>query len=424
MKTQLEGLGLDYQEPKVSGKAPSRPWRGSSKKGKNKSSSSGAKGDAPVAAPTGKGRIKQQKAASAPLVEEEIVPTFVQPNEEALAVDIPSDPELDVDDLPLAQKLKRKLAEDDTRAQSKKQRTSAEERVPEFIKKWLQPPKHRVNIACSDRSALERASALGFAFHAAEVLRAPNEVQGANLWGEVARMAAQMLLLAKNGALAREALRVGENEACNSLSVMRDDLETAQRRQAELVQACETANLEAAKAVSLVQQSIDEEKQKLKAEHEAHLENVKRAHHEEMAKLVKERDDLDKEAGAQRSEIDLLTEEKKTLQKEKKILAKENRRRQEELEALKAEKAASGAPTSDLALKAQASLNSILILKRKLEVDHPTINWDVKEMANFVIDFMSSGRPIVDAPPAPPEDQADEEGSDSGSESSDDSGEE
>ncbi|CAL1390422.1 unnamed protein product [Linum trigynum] len=100
MKTQLEGLGLDYQAPKVS-------------------------------APTGKGRIKHQKAASAPLVEEEIVPTFVQPNEEALAVDIPSDPELDVDDLPLAQKLKRKQAEDDTQAHSKKQRTSAEKRVPD-----------------------------------------------------------------------------------------------------------------------------------------------------------------------------------------------------------------------------------------------------------------------------------------------------
>ncbi|CAL1353661.1 unnamed protein product [Linum trigynum] len=424
MKTQLEGLGLDYQAPKVSGKAPSRQRRSSSKKGKNKSSSSGAKGDAPVTAPTGKGRMKQQKAASAPLVEEETAPAFVQLDEEALVANIPSDAELDIDDLPLVQKLKRKQVEDDTGAQSKKQRTSAEEKVPDFVEKWLQPPKHRVNLACSDRSALERAPALSFAFHAAEVLRAPSEVQGANLWGEVARMAAQMLLLANNGALAGEALRVGENEACNSLSVMRDDLETAQRRQAELVQACETANLEAAKAVSLVQDSIDEEKKRLKQEHEAHLETVKRAHHEEMAKLVKERDDLDKEAGAQRSEIDLLTEEKKALQKEKKILAKENRRRQEELEALKAEKAGTGAPTSDLALKAQASLNNILILKRKLEADHPTINWDVKEMANFVIDFMSSGRPIVDAPPAPTKDQADEEGSDSGSDSSDDSGEE
>ncbi|CAL1367149.1 unnamed protein product [Linum trigynum] len=416
MKTQLEGLGLDYKAPEFGGKAPSRPRKGASKKGKNKSSSSGAKNDAPVAAHTGKGRIKPQKASSVPPVEEEIAPTFVQPEEEAPIVHISSDPELDIDDLPLVQKLKRKQAEDDTRAQSKKQRTSAEERVPEFVEKWLQPPRHRVNIACSDRSALERGSALGIAFHAAEVLRAPSEVQGANLWGEVARMAAQMLLLAKNGALAGEALRVGENEASNSLSVMRDDLETAQRHQPKLVQACEDANLEATKAISLVQKSIDEEKQRLKSEHEAQLKNIKRAHHEEMAKLVKEKDDLNKEAGAQRSKIDLLTEEKKALQKEKKILAKEDKRRQEELEALKKEKATAETPVSDMALKAHASLNNILILKRKLEADHPTINWDVKEMANFVIDFMASGRPIVDPAPAPLQDPVDE-GEDSGSSS-------
>ncbi|CAL1372108.1 unnamed protein product [Linum trigynum] len=69
-----------------------------------------------------------------------------------------------------------------------------------------------------------------------------------------------MLLLAKNGALAGEALRVEEAEASASLGVMRDDLETAKRRQTELVQACEDANIEAAKAASLVQQSMDEDR--------------------------------------------------------------------------------------------------------------------------------------------------------------------
>ncbi|CAL1412549.1 unnamed protein product [Linum trigynum] len=422
MRTQLEGMGLDYKAPDFGGKAPSRPKKGTSKKGKNKSSSSGVKADAPAASRKSKGRssprrTNTQKAPIVSLVEEEeVAPSVVQPEDRAPSVDIPSDAELDIDDVPLGHKLKRKNVEGDAQVPSKRQRTSAEERVPEFVEKWLQPPRHRVNIACSDRSALERGSALGFAFHAAEVLRAPSDVQGANLWGEVARMATQMLLLAKNGALASEALRMGENEAANSLSVMRDDLATAQRRQAELVQACKDANLEAAKAISLVQKSIDEEKQRLKSEHEAQLESVKRAHHEAMAKLVKERDDLDKEAGAQRSEIDLLTEEKMALEKEKKILTRENKRRQEELEALKQGKATETAPVSDMALKAQASLNSILILKRKLEADHPTINWDVKEMANFVIDFMASGRPVVDPAPAPPQEPEDE-GEDSGSSS-------
>ncbi|CAL1372034.1 unnamed protein product [Linum trigynum] len=428
MKTQLENMGLDYQAPVFAGKAPSRQWKkGASKKGGSaKPSSIGAEArgiaDAPVvSAGKGKGRssprkIKPQKVPNAQLAEEERAPDDVQ-KEDGAFVTVQSDPELDIDDIPLNQKLKRK-ADDDASARGKKQRTSAEERVPDFVEKWLQPPRHKVNIACSDRSALERSSALGFAFHAAEVLRAPSDVQGKNLWGEVARMAAMMLLLAKNGAMAHEELRMGEVEASSSLGVVRDDLETAQRRQAELVQACEDATLEAAKAASLLQQTMDEEKKKLKLEHEAELETVKRAHHEEMAKLMKEKAVLDKESGAQRSEIDLLIEEKKTLQKEKKVLTRENKRRQEELEALKG-KSTAEAPVSDMALKAQASLNSILILKRKLEVDHPTINWDVKEMVNFVIDFMASGRPVVDPAPAPPQDPADE-GEDSGSSSGSD----
>ncbi|CAL1384989.1 unnamed protein product [Linum trigynum] len=163
------------------------PEKGTSKRGKNKTSSSGVKADAPLSAQKSKGRssprrTKSQKALIVSLVEEEVAPTVVQPEDGAPSVDIPYNAVLDIDDVPLVQKLKRKNAEEDAQAQSKKQRTSAEERVPEFVEKWLQPPRHRVNIACSDRSALERGSALGFAFHAAEVLRAPSEVQGANLW--------------------------------------------------------------------------------------------------------------------------------------------------------------------------------------------------------------------------------------------------
>ncbi|CAL1376786.1 unnamed protein product [Linum trigynum] len=262
MKTLLDNMGLDYQAPVFQGKAPSRPKKGSSKRGKAKSSSAGAEtqvgANAPAAsAGKGKGRsspkkMKPQKVASAPLVEEKDAPPYVQPGEGTLSIDVVSDPELDIDDVPLGKKLKRKAA-NDVPAHSKKQRTSAEAQVPEFVEKWLQPPKHKVDIACSDRSALERGPTLGFAFQAAEVLRAPSEVQGANLWVEVASVAAQILLLAKNGALAGEALRVGEAQGSASLRVMRDDLEMAQRRQAELVQACEDANLEAAKAVSLVQ---------------------------------------------------------------------------------------------------------------------------------------------------------------------------
>ncbi|CAL1376787.1 unnamed protein product [Linum trigynum] len=141
-----------------------------------------------------------------------------------------------------------------------------------------------------------------------------------------------------------------------------------------------------------------------------------------MAKLMKDKADLDKEMGAQKSEIDLLLQEKKALRKEKKVMEKENKRRQEELDALRKEKATSEAPTLDMALKAQASLNSILILKRKLEAYHPTISWDVKEMANFVIDYMASVRPVVDQAPAPPQNPVDEEeDSGSSSESSDES---
>ncbi|CAI0436576.1 unnamed protein product, partial [Linum tenue] len=328
-------------------------------------------------------------------------------------------PELDIDEVPLSSKLKRK-SEGGASTHVKKQRIAEEAPVHPFVQKWLQPPKHRVVVECSDRSALERGSALGFAFRASEVLRAPSSVEGKNLWGEVARIAAEMLHLAKNGAMAQEALRLGEVEANNALSVAQDDLETARRRQAELAKECEDANLEAAKAASLLQTRVDEEKEKLKVAHEAQLEILKRAHHEEVARLVNEKADLDKENGDQRSEIDLLLDEKKALQKENKQLIREGKRRQEEIEALKSEKPAPQAPGSDLAVKAQASLNSILILKRKLEADHPNIKWDVKEMANFVIDFMASGRPIVDATPAPPVDQEDEAASGSSSESSDD----
>ncbi|CAL1403033.1 unnamed protein product [Linum trigynum] len=186
MKTQLENLGLDYQAPAFRGRVPSRSKKGASKRGKIKSSSTGAatqvEADAPAAsASKGKGRssprrIKPQKVPSAPLVEEESVPASFQPEEGALAVDVPSVPELDIDDVLLGQKLRRKV-EGDASAQSKKQRTSAEAQVSEFVEKWLQSPMHRVEIAFSDRSALERGPALGFAFHAAQVLRSPSDVQ-------------------------------------------------------------------------------------------------------------------------------------------------------------------------------------------------------------------------------------------------------
>ncbi|CAL1413157.1 unnamed protein product [Linum trigynum] len=435
MKTQLENMGLDYQAPVFPGKAPSRQRKkGASKKGgsaKSSSTSAKARGaaDAPVvSAGKGKGRssprrIKPQQVPSARRKSGRRMMSTKRMR--CLSLFSPT-PNWMLTTFLLLRNSRGRLMMMPRRAE----RSSAQARRKGSQSLWKNGSNHpgiRLISPVLTDPHWSGVSALGFAFHAAEVLRAPSDVQGKNLWGEVARMAAMFLflnrcfLLAKNGAMAHEEQRMGEVEASSSLGVVRDDLETAQRRQAELVQACDDATLEAAKAASLLQQTMDEEKKKLKLEHEAELETVKRAHHEEMAKLMKERADLDKEAGAQRSEIDLLIEEKKTLQKEKKILARENKRRQEELEALKG-KATSEAPVSDMALKAQASLNSILILKRKLEADHPTINWDVKEMANFVIDFMSSGRPVVDPAPAPPQNPVDEgEDSGSGSESDEES---
>ncbi|CAL1388736.1 unnamed protein product [Linum trigynum] len=160
MKTQLENMGLDYQAPVIPGKAPSRPKKGASKKGKGKPASSRAKGtseaDAP-AAPSGKenGRSSPRRIKPQRVPSEKNAPADIPPETEAPG-SAQSDHALDIDEVPLSHRLKRK-ADDGESAHGKKQRTGEEAHVPAFVEKWLQPPRHKVVVECSDRSALERS---------------------------------------------------------------------------------------------------------------------------------------------------------------------------------------------------------------------------------------------------------------------------
>ncbi|CAL1402035.1 unnamed protein product [Linum trigynum] len=179
---------------------------------------------------------------------------------------------------------------------------------------------------------------------------------------------------------------------------------------------CEDAHLEAAKSASLIQHIVDEEKRKLREEYEAQIEADRMAHHEVVAKLEKEKLDSEQDSGAQRSEIVILLQDKSALKKENKVLTNDNKRRLSEIKALKQEEALEAQSANyakspaGQALKAEASLKSILILKKKLEAEHPDLNWDVTSMVEYVIAYMESGRQVTDEAPEEGDDEESEDG--------------
>ncbi|CAL1360494.1 unnamed protein product [Linum trigynum] len=253
----------------------------------------------------------------------------------------------------------------------------------------------RISLSCSPRAAVDRGCAMGLALSASQQLQVPSEITEERPWAEVACMGVKMLLLAEAGARKADVAAEESREASMSLSTMKDNLENSTARREQLIKECEEAQLEVAKQISTLQATLEAERRQRDTEFASLMAKERLEFEVKLAALAADKEALTKDLGARDTELATLREEKTSLEDELKAAAyrrgdykKALRGARKEVRALKASLKHFASSEAGQELIAKASLDSLVLAKRKLDQEYPDVVVDFPDLVNFVIEEM------------------------------------
>ncbi|CAL1360169.1 unnamed protein product [Linum trigynum] len=206
-----------------------------------------------------------------------------------------------------------------------------------------------------------------------------------------------MLLLAKAGARKADVAAEECREARASLSSMKDNLENSTARREQLIKECDEAQLEAAKQISTLQATLEAEHRQRDAEFASLMAKERLEFEVKLAALAADKEALTQDLGARDTELATLSEEKASLEDEVKAAAyrrgdykKALRDARKKIRALKASLKRFASSEAVQELIAKASLDSLVLAKRKLDQEYPDIVVDFPDLVNFVIEEMQN----------------------------------